>query len=179
MKLKNYIPSLYYDNRSMNSILDTEQIEIDKIKSQTLDAFHDNFALTATIRGIENYERILRITPDPATESIEFRRNRIIMRLGMFLPYTKFFLQEFLNGVFGDGNWNLVVDHLIYTIYIDVETNIYGLYEQTMKDVRELIPANLILFTKLKITQDVEKKPITSFIMNKSLSKHYTIAVRR
>jgi hypothetical protein len=174
MKLNTLKNDIYNENITMMQILDAEQIEIENIKADTLIAFFNNFVMTSDIVGIENYERILKIVADPNTESLDFRRIRIIGLLGTNPPYTKVFLQTFLNNVFGEGNWVLVVDHLIYTIYIDVITTIRGLYIATINHLQQIVPSNMILF----ITQLVPHEPLIAEspigVSFSTTSRHFT-----
>lgn len=177
--LRDNFNDIYIGNEHIDAIINAVQPELDFLNKSAENNFNDNFAITATLKGIENYEKILSIVPDIATETIEFRRARVINKLAMLLPYTKFFLQNMLNTVFGPGNWSLFVDNDIYTIYLDIETFIPGLYEKTIEDIKTIIPANLIMITTKRITMDVAKTQNASAAITVRTLTHYTKPVRR
>lgn len=139
---------IYDENETIEEIRIAQENELDKLENASESAFLDNFIMTAGIQGIRNYEQILDIAPDTINDTIEFRRGRIINRLSSMPPFTEIFLRQKLNTIFGSGRWSLVVDHAIYTIFIDVDTRIRNLFQQTISDIRQIVPANMILFTK-------------------------------
>lgn len=145
---------IYDENETIREIRNAQEPEFDKLENASESAFYDNFIITAGIQGIRNYEQILDIIPDTINETTEFRRGRVINRLASMPPFTEIFLRQKLNTIFGAGNWSLIVDHKIYTIYIDVATRVRNLYEQTIDDIRQIVPANLILFTKQVFAQE-------------------------
>lgn len=140
----------------MQEIYRVQRQEIELFNKRAEIAFYNNFALTADITGIERYERILKIIPSPSTEDLEFRRGRVINRLALGPPFTEIFLRQRLESIFGKENVQLVVDHDIYTVYFSVETEIYELYRDTVYEIRQLIPADLIIITMNRIGQEVK-----------------------
>ena len=65
------------------------------------------------------WEAILHITPNPVTEPLSFRRDRVLNRLSMHPPFTLTFLYQRLDALFGPGNWEVEVDYPNYTLYIE------------------------------------------------------------
>lgn len=141
------INRIYDGNDTMQAIADALNPAFDKLNSSVKVSFLDNFILTAGIKGIRNYERILGIIPDVLKDTVEFRRARVINRLAQMPPFTEVFLRQKLNTIFGEGNWNLEVNANEYRINIDVETNVKNLFDSTMEDIRRIIPANLTMVT--------------------------------
>ncbi len=177
--LRKYLPHIYDENVTMLAIADIEQPEINAIASGAKQAFLDNFAKAATLRGIQNYERLLRIIPDTIKDTLEFRRARVINKLSMFTPYTKAFLISLLDNSFGRENYNILIDNSKYAVYLDVVSEVQGVYEQTIVDVREILPANMKLAASSVVKQDVAIAKATSAAHIAATTKHITIPQRR
>ena len=97
MKVSDYLPKLYNKNIEMNNIIYSEEEEFEKnIKLNIINSFKDNFIKTATLNGIEKYERMLGIIPD-TSKDIEYRRSQIIFILYSTIPYTYKRLTEILD----------------------------------------------------------------------------------
>lgn len=106
-----YFPNVYKNVRETDTIIDIERKlfgtydkkfgkEIDNQYIQTLDA-----------DGCEKFENLLGIVFDPTTESLEFRRKRILIRISMSPPYTTIFLREKLDEALGKNNYELKVGY--------------------------------------------------------------------
>lgn len=161
-KVFRLIPHVHKDNKTIYAIATTQNIELNMAEDIARKAFNNNFIITSDIDGIRQYEVILNIRPDEG-QSTELRRAAVRNKLGMMLPFTWIFLTQLLESLFGPGKWFLEINLPNLLVEIDVETNVAGLYDQTMRDIRELIPANIKL-----ISMDI--KPYT----HRYLNRHYT-----
>lgn len=130
----------------MNQIISVEQDEFDRLTLLGNEAFDDNFVLSAHLQGIQNYERILNILADPETESIEFRRQRILSRLAGIGPFTKFYLIKFLNAAVGAGNYRLAINvYEEYNVMLRLSDDKLALEAEIKSYLRQMIPANMTL----------------------------------
>lgn len=119
MRVRDYMPLLYEQNVEMNAIMDSETEEFEnglKLKIDT--SFNNTFIKNADEQGISNYENILNIKSNPADESIEFRRERVINRLTTSIPFSETFMINRLNEILGEGQWNYTLDYNDYTLTI-------------------------------------------------------------
>ena len=62
------------------------------------------FVQTMDEQTTADWEKIFRIVPNPLTETLQFRRDRILNRLSMHPPFTLTFLYQRLDALFGPGN---------------------------------------------------------------------------
>lgn len=118
--IRDHINRIYDGNLDMDAIIDAVQPELNRQSETLQNHFNDAFPLTATLIGILKWERLLNILADPTSESIEFRRERIISRLSNNIPYTERTLQELINRTViakespHAGTWRAVEENIAY-----------------------------------------------------------------
>lgn len=153
----------YSGNLTMLAIYDAQLQELDSNSSLIYQAFLNNFVKHADIEGVRRFEAIFFIQADEENETIELRKARIINKFAMQLPYTKIFVEQMLSTIFGEDNIEFDVDYSAYKVRVGIETDIEGLVNETMKDLRNIIPANMII-----------EKIIYEPYMHRYLKRHYT-----
>ena len=158
-----YAPDLYSNNSDMLAIYNAQSNEISRIKVSIKTEYLNNFVKTCNLDGIRRWEKIFNILADEINDTIEFRHARILNKIIQQPPYTKIYLSQMLDGLFGEDKYTLQVEENNYIIKIDIETEINGLFDDTIENIKLLIPANMIL----KVIQ-VEK------YMHMYLKRHYT-----
>ena len=141
--LKKYLPSLYRENKEMEGLMNAEQPIYDEAETDTKFAFSRQFVVTADEKGVEQYEKILGIMPT-ATDSLEFRKRRVITRLSTTPPYTLNYLKQQLTTIFGAGNFNAWVDYGKRELYVDSFINNVSLFFELETFIAKVKPANMI-----------------------------------
>ncbi len=134
---------IYDDNAEMQSAYLAQHVSMRELLDTCGAAFENNFIVRAGLAGIKRYEEILGIVPDVLLDDIELRRKRGINKLALTIPYTETFLRQYLEAVFGAGKWALEVDPVGLTLYVYIETDSPQIYNQTVRDIAQIIPANL------------------------------------
>ena len=120
MKISDYLPNLYLKNREMQNIINSEEVELEnKLKPDIENSFKDTFAITATEKGIEKFEKMLGMEVDKDEDTITFRRARIISRLVSSIPFTETYFINRMNEMLGKDNWNYELDYNTYTLTIN------------------------------------------------------------
>ena len=141
--LKKYLPSLYRENKEIEGLMNAEQPIYDEAETDTKFAFSRQFVVTADEKGVEQYEKILGIMPT-ATDSLEFRKRRVITRLSTTPPYTLNYLKQHLTTIFGAGNFNAWVDYGKRELYVDSFINNISLFFELETFIAKVKPANMI-----------------------------------
>ena len=104
----------------------------------------DNFFLqTMDLETVQMWENIFRIVPNPATESLQFRRDRIINRISMRPPFTLRFLYQKLDELIGPGLWNVTVDYPNYALYIESNVDGQGYSQELIYTINHIKPAHI------------------------------------
>ena len=120
MKVSDYMPELYKNNLEMNNIINNEEAEFENnLKANIDNSFLNTFINTANEIGIEQYEELFNIKPNIETDTLEFRKQRILSRLISQLPYTERYMINKLNEILGEDNWNYTLDYNNYSLVIN------------------------------------------------------------
>lgn len=149
--LGSFVPHIYKDVTEMDAIIDAEQIQLSSAQTEASQAFANTFVLTANYEGIEMFEMMLGIIADPATESLEFRRQRVLNRITLAPPFTFRFLKKRLDDIIGKDAWNAYVDFNNYTLYVESSALNQNWYQELEFTINLIKPCNII-FTNVPLT---------------------------
>lgn len=118
-KLLPLLPPWYREILDYQQIMSSEQAQMDALAAE-ITAIADNFFFqTMDASAVEMWEKIFGIIPDDQTETIEFRRARLLNRISTRPPYTLSFLYQKLDELIGVGQWTVTVDYPNYTLYVE------------------------------------------------------------
>lgn len=149
--LGSFVPHIYKDVTEMDAIIDAEQRQLSSAQTEASQAFANTFVLTANYEGIEMFEMMLGIIADPTTESMEFRRQRVLNRITLAPPFTFRFLKKRLDDIIGKGAWNAHVDFNNYTLYVESSALNQNWYQELEFTINQIKPCNII-FTNVPLT---------------------------
>lgn len=149
--LSSFVPHIYKDVEEMDAIIDSEQRQLFSAQTEASQAFANTFVLTANYEGIEMFEMMLGIIADPTTESMEFRRQRVLNRITLAPPFTFRFLKKRLDDIIGKGAWNAHVDFNNYTLYVESSALNQNWYQELEFIINQIKPCNII-FTNVPLT---------------------------
>lgn len=142
--LKRYVPTVYNNIQEMDNIISTEQEEIDTLYSEMKLAYNRQSVINADEKGIALYEAILNINSDSSTESLEFRKQKVILQLTTAPPFSFNFLLQQLYKIAGRGNYKAWVDFNNYTLYIQSETSNKLWFNELTLLLARIKPANIL-----------------------------------
>ena len=149
--LGSFVPHIYKDVTEMDAIIDAEQIQLSSAQIEASQAFANTFVLTANYEGIEMFEMMLGIIADPTTESVEFRKQRVLNRITLAPPFTFRFLKKRLDDIIGKDAWNAHVDFNNYTLYVESSALNQNWYQELEFTINQIKPCNII-FTNVPLT---------------------------
>ena len=153
--LKQYLPWLYKGVVEMDALMDTEDSLFSKLMDEYIRGRDNQYILTADEYGIRIFEDIINIVPDPSTETLDFRRQRLISRFRTQPPFTFRWLQGKLNEIIGVGKWNAWVDNENYTLYIESTAENQKWFQEIAITVGNTKPANIIFINRPLVVHDV------------------------
>lgn len=114
-----HLPPWYREILDYQQMCQTEQAQF-ALLAQELNAVADNFFFqTMDADTVAAWEQVFSIIPDPASETLEFRRDRLLNRISTRPPFTLGFLYQKLDELIGPGQWTVNVDYPNYTLYIE------------------------------------------------------------
>ena len=106
-------------------ILDYQQLclaegkELEALAAAVAAVADNLFFQTMDREAVGQWEKVFHITPDPAAESLAFRRERLLNRIATQPPFTLRFLEKRLDALVGPGKWTVEVDYAGYTLTIE------------------------------------------------------------
>lgn len=152
-KASSYVPQIYKGFTEMEDLIAVEDNILDEAENEKKNLEDNQYVLTANEYGIEQYEDMLDIIPNPAVETLQFRRDRIINRLSMTPPFTFRFLKKKLDEIIGVGKWKAYIDFSTYTLYVESSANNQIWFEEILITMTNLKPANIVFINQPLITQ--------------------------
>lgn len=134
---------------------DSESLEFDFVAKRILKIYADRFILQASEYGVGRHEKILGIEPGK-NESLEDRRKRVYLLWNKKIRWTHRTFLKWLDVYLGKDNYKLSLDYDKYGIEIEVtiKESLYFDLEDLQRQVRDIIPANLTQFIRIRFIRD-------------------------
>jgi hypothetical protein len=144
VSLENYVPTIYKGVKEIDALIKSEDYLFDILISIVNKEYARMFIQTCDLAGVEKFEQVLEITANPAIESLEFRKERLITRCNSTLPYTTIWLKVYLNSVLGQHNYELNIDYKediirLYGYLLD-----YSWSREATNVIQQIKPCNMI-----------------------------------
>ncbi len=151
-KLIDYLPPVLRSVLEFMAITDAQQPEFERAWAALKLVMDNQFIDTATVEGVEVWEKELNIVP-LNTETLEERKRRIKAAWTYGVVYTYNWLVNWLNTSCGEMNRLPTIND--YTLHVALPVSID--YIRILDDMRRYVSANvlidpLILLTKIKGT---------------------------
>ena len=138
-----YYPIIYKGVLETDKLVATENVMFDELDSLTSEAEENQFILTSNAGGLQIYEKILNIIANPESDSIQFRRERIINRLSTAPPFTIKELRNKLDQLLGQDNYIIDLVHREYKFNLTSYIGEYGKLDEMLRTLFVMIPVNL------------------------------------
>ncbi|WP_276358397.1 putative phage tail protein [Cohnella caldifontis] len=154
--IQDYWPSFYEEIKDFVELAATEDAEMQLSRNAIDQLFSDQFVMTSGVDAIKRREKMLGIQADPSTESLDFRRKRIVNRYSTKPPFTIRYLQEQLDRLVGKGLTVVSVD--VQSFILTVTTNIENanVFKEVISTVDRVKPANLIYQQNTSLNNTIE-----------------------
>lgn len=153
-QLKDYLPIFVQEYAEIGTIMDTEQVSVENVWTETENVMCDQFVLEATENGVKRWESILNMKPK-GTYTLDERRFNILVKLQEQLPYTVATLNTALTAICGEDGYFLKIDNDKYLLTVRLalynENNVQSVSELLEK----MIPANMIISVTLFNTHNI------------------------
>lgn len=144
IQLLDQLPEWYKNVLDFREVCRTEQEEFDAI-FQAIHEVRDNFFFqTMDIASVAQWESVMKIIPNPSSETLEFRRARLLNRLSNRPPFTLEFLKQKLDVLIGAGAWNIHVDYPNYTLYVESNAENQTYATEVAFTIQTTAPAHMV-----------------------------------
>lgn len=141
-KLINYLPHFMQAYHEMQTIMETEQVEINRLWVEVENAMADQSILEATENGVKRWESMLGISPKD-TDTLDERKFRILAKLNQELPYTLPKLEQALTNLCGIGNYSIKVNSADYHVEVTLALSNRNDHEEVVNILEKMVPANM------------------------------------
>lgn len=148
-------PSVYDGVLEISVLSETDDVLLDRALAKLERAQLNQFILTADEETISVYEKMFSILANPTTETLQFRRERILNRMSLQPPFTMRWLQNKLDEIIGVGKWSAYVDYANRTLYIESFVVNQQWFNELRITINRIKPCNLVFVNKPLIMADV------------------------
>ena len=158
-----YWPPWFRERLDFQALCRTEGEEL-RVMAMFMERVHQNFFVqTMDEETAAGWEAIFRIVPNPVTETLAFRRDRILNRLSMHPPFTLTFLYQRLDALFGPGNWEVEVDYPNYTLYIEAAVEDQQYFSEMSVTMDIIKPCHIVYISRPRVA--------ASFLVSESIMR--------
>lgn len=150
-ELCQYWPPWFRRILDFQALCQTEGEEL-RLMAAFMERVHQNFFVQTMDEGTTaEWEAIFHIVPNPVTETLAFRRDRILNRLSMHPPFTLTFLYQRLDALFGPGSWEVEVDYPNYTLYIEAAVEDQQYFSEMSVTMDIIKPCHIVYISRPRV----------------------------
>lgn len=161
--LLSLLPPWYRQILDYQQICNTESQQFEALADEII-AVADNFFFQTMDEGaVSQWEQILGILPNPLTETVSFRQERLLSRISTRPPFTIWFLYQKLDELIGQNQWTVTVDYPNYTLYIESAAQNQSYATEVEFTVNRIKPAHIVYVNKPYVE--------TGFLLSESISQ--------
>ncbi|WP_373599416.1 putative phage tail protein [Paraclostridium bifermentans] len=154
INIKPYFPTLYNDILEVDTLVKVENDLFENLNNEFDKAIKNEYVITADKETLKRYETLLRIV-DGDDKELNFRRQRILNRLAMNMPFTLRALKQKLDELIGKGNYNIFVDPGKFTLYVESKILNQTWFNETYITINKMKPANIVFINKPFIDEKI------------------------
>lgn len=146
--LLRYLPPWFRRILDFQEICKTESAQMEALAA-AIHGVADNFFFQTMDEGaVSTWEKIFGIVPNPQTETLDFRRERVLNRVSMQPPFTLGFLYQKLDQIIGKGKYEIHVDYPNYTLYILSSAENQSYATEVSYTVGRIKPAHIVFINQ-------------------------------
>lgn len=147
INLIEYLPPVVQDYREIKEVMKVENPEFQLVSNEKEVLLNNQFIESCDIRGIEKFERLLKIIPS-AEDTLQSRILRVQSRWNDITPYTyKTFLKKIV--VLCEGlNFTINKNFVDYKMEIITHLELPGQVDELQYMLGYIMPDNLVLVSK-------------------------------
>ena len=138
------LPPWYREVLDYQQMCQTETAQFEALAQEIVGVADNFFFQTMDLSGVEMWEKIFGIVPNPQTEDLDFRRYRVLNRITTKPPFTLGFLYQKLDELIGPGLWEVTVDYPNYTLYIESSAQNQNYAQEVAFTINKIKPAHIV-----------------------------------
>ena len=150
------IPTWFRDILEYQALCETETEQFTAFLNSMQAVASNFFFQTMDISAVSTWEQIFKIVPNPETETLDFRRARLINRISTKPPFTLGFLYRKLNEIIGPGQWTVDVDYPNYTLYIEASAQDKNYWSELAVTLNTIKPAHIVYTSRPLLSTPIQ-----------------------
>lgn len=150
------IPTWFRDILEYQALCETETEQFTAFLNSMQAVASNFFFQTMDISAVSTWEQIFKIVPNPETETLDFRRARLINRISTKPPFTLGFLYRKLNEIIGPGQWTVDVDYPNYTLYIEASAADKNYWSELAVTLNTIKPAHIVYTSRPLLSTPIQ-----------------------
>jgi hypothetical protein len=166
VNLKEYLPLRYENIKEFDEIMRVESLSLDNFLTQIQTYYLNSFIQTANLEAIETFENEFDIVADPITESIQFRRDRLLNRSASIKPYTFRYLLNILDRLIGVNKYNAYIVPNDHALYIESSAENQQYANELSITINKIKPAHIIFTNTPLISATIGTNETISLMQN-------------
>lgn len=138
------LPPWYREVLDYQELCRTETAQFEALADEIIGVADNFFFQTMDEGAVSMWEQVFQIVPNLSTESLDFRRARVLNRITTRPPYTLGFLYQKLDELIGPGEWTVTVDYPNYTLYIESAAQNQNYATELAFTINRIKPAHIV-----------------------------------
>jgi hypothetical protein len=160
INLSDYAVPVTKDAADVQEVYRIESVEVQVLWDLLIKIFKEQYIYTADEYGLDQWEKILELQPEP-TDSADTRRFVILAALLGQRPYTMIKLRELLDTLCGEGNYKIIEDFNNYRIKFKISLGVKKQRDIVANMLKQIIPMNLIFDVDLLYNRHIDLSRFT------------------
>lgn len=130
--------------REFKLLAEVENPELILLWDALDEVWGNQFIVDLLINGAERWEKMLKLHPKD-TDTIQTRRERILVKINAQIPYTHRQLESMLSATYGSGETRVTINYNVYELWVDVLASVLTRTGELRAFLRPIVPANLTI----------------------------------
>lgn len=167
-------PHYERDVFEFKEIARVESEQLDSVKNQFNKILNNQFVITADSDGVAMFESLYGIIPEDS-DSLEFRKERVLNRIQLQPPFTIRYLEQQLDKIIGKGKYTVEMNYDKYTLIINSAAENQAYAQEVAVIVGKVKPANILFVSRPLVLQGLIENEVIS---NIPLQFNYKLGTR-
>lgn len=148
------LPNYYKNLREFREMSNTVTVSWGLLDEALFDVENDQFILSSSETAIAMREKDFGIRADPKSETLKFRKLRLLARMQDKAPYVLEHLIKVLTDLLGEDKHQILLDsdNFEMEVAIDVEQTIY--FNEVINIIERIVPLNIDIIATILAIRD-------------------------
>lgn len=153
-RLLSHLPAYYENIKDFRELSKTVTKSLNDIDKRLLQLRNDQYIISSSKEAIKRREKDFSILADEKTETLEFRKKRLLTRMKSNPPYVLEYLKNMLDSLLGEKKHSIVIDKLLFEMEVLVNVDSASFYLEVEKMLEQIVPLNVQLTTAVLLIQE-------------------------